>query len=81
MAQRVPGKILSLDSQGSVGIRYVDDNDIVRFAAVTTIGEDGDGVWVTGLPDVVRIITQGQDFVAVGTKVETSTSYNSSAAK
>ncbi len=72
MAQHIPSKILTLDDDGSVGVRYLDRNDIVHFAAVKTIDEDANGVWVTGLPDTTRIITQGQDFVAIGTKVNPS---------
>ena len=72
MAQHVPSKILSLDQDGSVGVRYLDSNDIVRFAHVKTIDEDSNGIWVTGLPDDTRIITQGQDYVAVATQVNPS---------
>jgi len=72
MAQHIPSKILTLNDDGSVGVRYLDRNDIVHFAAVETIDEDANGVWVTGLPDTTRIITQGQDFVAIGTKVNPS---------
>lgn len=72
LAQHIPSKILTLDNKGSVGVRYLDDDDIVQFTAVKTIDEDANGIWVTGLPDNTRIITQGQDFVAVGTKVNPS---------
>lgn len=69
MAQNVPSKILTLDNSGTVGVRYLDFDDTVRFAPVKTIDEDDNGIWVTGLPESTRIITQGQDFVAVGTQV------------
>ncbi len=69
-AQHVPSKILSLNNAGTVGIRYLDYDDIVRFAVTKTIDEDMDGVWVTGLPDSTRIIVQGQDYVSEGTKVD-----------
>ena len=72
LAQHIPSKILTLDEDGSVGVRYLDSDDIVRFARTRTIDEDADGIWVTGLPDNTRIITQGQDFVAVGTKTNPS---------
>jgi len=70
LAQQVPGRTLTLADSGNVGIRYVDSRNIVRFAEVTTIDEDENGVWVTGLPDDVRIITEGQDFVSVGMEVD-----------
>lgn len=72
LAQHIPSKILTLDNDGSVGVRYLDRDNIVRFARIKTIDEDASGVWVTGLPDQTRIITQGQDFVAVGTKANPS---------
>jgi len=70
LAQQVPGRTLTLADSGNVGIRYVDSRNIVRFAEVKTIDEDENGVWVTGLPDDVRIITEGQDFVSVGMEVD-----------
>lgn len=69
-AQHVPSKILTLDTDGSIGVRYVDDDSRVAFAKVTQIDEDQDGIWVTGLPESVRIIVQGQDYVSVGTEVK-----------
>ncbi len=70
LAQNVPSKILTLNNQGTVGIRYIDDYDTVQFAATQTIDEDETGIWVTGLPETTRIIVQGQDYVSVGTKVD-----------
>ena len=68
-AQHVPSKILTLDSDGALGVRYISYDNRVGFANVTQIDEDSDGIWVTGLPDSTRIIVQGQDFVSVGTEV------------
>jgi len=76
-AQHVPSKILTLDSDGSLGVRYVSFDNRVGFANVTQIDEDSDGIWVTGLPDSARIIVQGQDYVSVGTEVDPKTAgYN-----
>ena len=72
-AQHVPSKILTLDSDGSLGVRYVDYANRVGFAVVKQIDEDSDGIWVTGLPDSTRIIVQGQDYVSVGTEVDPKT--------
>ena len=72
-AQHVPSKILTLDSDGALGVRYVDYENRVGFAVVNQIDEDSDGIWVTGLPDSTRIIVQGQDYVSVGTEVEPKT--------
>ena len=75
LAQQVPANILALNTEGTIGIRYVDSGNIVRFAAVKTVDEDASGLWVTGLPENIRVITEGQDFVDVGMKVEAVESY------
>lgn len=72
-AQHVPSKILTLDSDGTLGVRYVNYDNRVGFSVVNQIDEDSDGIWVTGLPDSTRIIVQGQDYVSVGTEVEPKT--------
>lgn len=69
-AQQVPGNILTLADSGDIGVRYIDESDVVQFAVVKTIDEDKNGLWVTGLPDNTRIITEGQDFVSVGMQVD-----------
>ena len=68
-AQNIPAGILSLSDAGDIGVRYLDSDDRVQFTATTTIDEDEQGLWVTGLPDQARIIVKGQDFVANGTRV------------
>lgn len=78
LAQHIPSSILALDDQGRVGVRYIDDGNIVRFAEVKTIDEDPDGIWVTGLPDTTRIIIKGQDYVAINTEVEPRTALEES---
>ena len=66
----IPSRVLTLDDQGQIGVRHLDDNNIVRFSTVTTIDENEDGMWVTGLPDVTNLIVVGQDYVAQGSKVD-----------
>lgn len=74
LAHKIPAKILTLDTAGTMGVRYLDDNNVVRFKATQTIDEDSNGIWVTGLDPSVRLITEGQDYVSVGTQVEARTS-------
>ena len=76
-AQQVPSSIMAIADNGDVGIRYLDESNIVRFAAIKTVDEDANGLWVTGLPDNTRIITQGQDFVSVGMEVDPQENYTS----
>ncbi len=75
LAQQVPANVLALNDTGNIGIRYVDDSDVVRFAQVKTIDEDANGIWVTGLPENTRVITEGQDFVDVGMNVDAVENY------
>lgn len=75
MAHKIPSNILALDDFGQVGARYVDEDNIVRFAVLNTIDEDSDGVWVTGLPNTTRIIIEGQNFVSDGMEVIPDSTY------
>ncbi len=73
-AHLVPSLILGLDTQGRVGVKYL-DNGIVRFSPTQTIDETSDGIWVTGLPDPALIIVQGQDYVAVDSEADSKGEY------
>lgn len=68
-AHLISPSLLSLDDRGRVAIRIVDDSDKVRLIAVKLIGDDTAGVWVTGLPEQVRVITVGQEYVFEGQEV------------
>ena len=41
----------------------------VQFVPVTILSDTSDYMWVLGLPDNVRLITVGQDFVSHGQTV------------
>jgi multidrug efflux system membrane fusion protein len=70
-AHRVSPALLSLGEKGELGIHTVNDDNMVEFHPVKVIGFEGDGANVTGLPERVRIITQGAGFVRPGQQVET----------
>jgi multidrug efflux system membrane fusion protein len=65
----LPLSVLGLDDTGTVGVHTLDDNNIVTFNPVTLLGDERDGVWVTGLEGDVRVIVVGQDFVEPGQEV------------
>ena len=64
-----PG-ILTLNDAGEIGVRAVDGDNRVSFHPTRILGAERDGVWVGGLPERVRIITVGQDYVRDGQTVE-----------
>lgn len=55
--------IVSLDAEGALGIKTVNADNIVEFYEIEVVKAQIDGIWVTGLPDEVDIITVGQGFV------------------
>ncbi|MEL6681052.1 MAG: efflux RND transporter periplasmic adaptor subunit [Pseudomonadota bacterium] len=62
--------ILSLGTEGELGVKTVDADDTVSFSAVDIVRAQTDGIWVTGLSDKVDIITVGQGFVNSGDVVD-----------
>ena len=57
---------LVLNDAGYIGVRVVDEKNIVRFLKVEVISEEADGVWIKGLPSSIRVITVGQEEVFDG---------------
>lgn len=68
-AQKISPGILVLDDNGTVGVRTV-DKGIVHFVPVHIVSDGPDGMWVSGLPTRVTVITVGQEFVNDGERVE-----------
>ena len=69
MAHQVSSALLVLGDNGNLGIHTL-NNAIVEFHEVLIVGEDAYGVWVSGLPTQVEIITVGQDLVSPGQRVD-----------
>lgn len=70
MAQKVSPALFALDDAGVVGVRTVNAAGRVEFNPVEIIRDDGDGVWVAGLPNVTTLIVVGQELVVPGEIVE-----------
>lgn len=68
-AHFVSPAFLSLDDQGVLGVKTVDENDRVEFVPVEIVRAENAGVWLAGPPDEARIITTGQGFVSPGERV------------
>lgn len=66
----LPQSVLTLNDDGVLGIRAVADG-VVAFHPVTIVSDTREGVWLTGLPSQVEVITVGQEFVTEGQAVAT----------
>ncbi len=69
-AHLISPALLALDTAGNIGLRTLSEDDRVVWHNVTILDDEGSGAWVTGLPDVVKIITVGQELVIPGEQVE-----------
>lgn len=69
MAHLVSPAVLTLNDAGVLGVKLVDAQDTVRFVAVQVVRDEADGIWLAGLPEQVRIITVGQEYVTDGQAV------------
>ena len=68
LAHQISPSILILNDAGKLGVRSV-ENNIVIFYEVVILEDSASGLWVSGIPDNLDLITQGQGFVEDGQKV------------
>jgi membrane fusion protein, multidrug efflux system len=71
-AHFVSTAVLSLGTDGALGVKTVGADGTVAFNAIDVVRAQTDGVWISGLPDSARIITIGQGFVQAGDEVRVS---------
>jgi len=64
-----PG-LISIADDGRFGVKTVDADNRVRFFEADIVSSDPDILWLTGLPETIRLITVGQGFVQPGDIVE-----------
>ena len=69
-AHQVSPALFALGDEGEIGLRILDKSNKAVFQGVRIIEDGPEGVWVTGLPDKIRMITVGQGFVRDGESVE-----------
>jgi len=69
LAHKVPQSALTLNNEGTLGVRVVQPGDVVGFRPVKLLRDAVDGVWLGGLPEHADIIVVGQDFVTEGVQV------------
>ena len=68
-AHVISPSVLTLGDIGKIGVRVVDNAEIVRFMPIKILSDTKDGLWVTGLRDGQRLITVGHEYVKTGQKV------------
>ena len=69
-AQKISPSLLTLDDEGNLGIKIVNDAGIVEFHTADIAMSSSEGVWIAGLPHSANIITVGQGFVNEGALVD-----------
>ena len=70
MAQRIAPSLLTLDEEGTLGVKIVNESGTVEFHEADIALSSSKGVWIAGLPHSATIITVGQGFVNAGAIVE-----------
>lgn len=68
-AHLIPQSALTLNDEGVLGVRLIDDAAVVSFAPVEMLRDTADGVWVSGLPAEIDLIVLGQEYVTAGVTV------------
>lgn len=69
-AHQISPSILTLNDEGKIGVKIVNDQQQVEFMPVQILSDTASSMWVMGLPSKVNVITVGQDFVISGQRVE-----------
>jgi multidrug efflux system membrane fusion protein len=72
LAHLLAASTLTLNDEGTLGVRTINANTRVEFMPVTILRDAPDGIFVTGLPEEVDVITVGQEFVTEGVEVAPS---------
>ena len=57
---------LTFGEDGSVGVKTIDDKNIIHFYPINIIKEEEGGLWISGLPQSPNVVIAGGEFVKVG---------------
>ncbi len=68
----VPRSVITLSSEGELGLRIVDKDNVAHFTSVELIDDTPEGLVLAGVPADARIIVAGQDLVRDGETVSVS---------
>ncbi len=68
-AHLLPQSALTLNDEGTLGVRTVVEGNVVRFVPIRLLRDTTNGVWLAGLPDEADVIVIGQEYVIDGVTV------------
>lgn len=68
-AHFLPQSSLTLNDEGTLGVRIVEEGNVVAFKAVDLLRDGTDGIWVGGLAETANVIVVGQEYVIEGVEV------------
>ena len=69
LAHKIPPSILTLQDDGTVGVKALNQKNYVVFYPIKTVKDTVDGMWVSGLPNQVNLIVSGQEYVSIGQQI------------
>ena len=73
-AHKISPSVLMLNDKGILGIKVIENGDRVKFLPIDILEDSEDGIWITGVPNNIQLIIQGQGFVENNQKVLVSSS-------
>ena len=68
-AHLLPQSALTLDDDGTLGVRIVGAENMAEFVPVDVMRDTAQGIWLTGLPDQADVIIIGQEYEVTGVPV------------
>ena len=70
LAHKIPPSILTLQDDGTIGVKALNDDNIVTFFPIQKVKDTINGMWVSGLPSKVNLIISGQEYVTLGQTID-----------
>ena len=70
LAHKIPPSILTLLDDGTIGVKALNEKNIVIFYPIQKVKDTVDGIWVSGLPSQIKLIISGQEYVGINQQVE-----------
>lgn len=62
--------ILSLDTEGNLVLKMINEQNQAHIAPIQMIDTQSDGIWISGIPEKATVIITGQEFIQDGETVK-----------